>query len=179
MIYWLQLLALSWVHNDEHIKREGVQWAFEVTRLPRAWMGNAILDGLSRIISGRFNPNLGEIRLSEVTRKQIISSPPFHHLFTWAGSQWPDGWEAGPFGYWGVRLPEYNHDLMKNAALHFADLPTNYFDVDRQEHPYSSSESAFIYGGNRQQAVPFLKRQALGPLTLGYDVGFRDFLSSA
>jgi len=121
---------LSWVHDDETIRSEGARWALEFTSLAPDWMCPMILDGLVRLISGRFEEVQKEVNLSEETRRKIISSEPFRNLFNWTGSRWP--WRADPAIFSEKCL---QRDLMKIQALRFAGLPANYFDMDQPVDP--------------------------------------------
>jgi len=75
---WLPLLALSWVHDDEAIRREG----YDMRVLPCSNV-SPILDSLGLIISPRSEDKRGEINLPAETRRRIISSDPFRILFNW------------------------------------------------------------------------------------------------
>ena len=128
----LQFLVLSWVDDDETIRSEGTQWAFEVTSsADPAGMCLPTLGSLGHIISGRFEDDWGELKLPTETRIRIISSEPFRHLFNWAGSYWLNEWE-NDFKLFSYILPGYNHHQMKSQALHFANLPANHFDIDQR-----------------------------------------------
>jgi hypothetical protein len=119
---WLPSLVLSWVHDDEAIRNEGARWASEVADAStHSRIFSDILDSFSLIISGRtqysWRWDLWVVQLSDETRRRIISSEPFHVLFSWAGSH--------------PRISEhpawYNNDTMMDQALEFAHLPADYF----------------------------------------------------
>src|ERR1700733_141884 len=117
--FWLQLLALSWVHDNEAIRNAGARWslALEGTALAndRSLVISRLLDGLGDLIFGEFHPYDGEISISEETRRRIISSQPFRDFFCWAGRRCPS---------W---LPKdrLRYDHLKDEALRFANLPAN------------------------------------------------------
>jgi hypothetical protein len=132
LLHWFPFLALTWIHDDETIRSEGALWASEIANARPVELHKLIVNGLSLIISGGFKRDREKADLAEETRRRIILSEPFRGLFNWAGSHWSDEWGAAPVSPGGRSSPAYNYDLMKDQALRVANLPANYFDVDRQ-----------------------------------------------
>jgi hypothetical protein len=118
LLYWLPLLALSWLHDDEAIRREGALWVSDIASAAPARMCSPILDSLGLIISPRHGE--GSFRL--------IPSAFFSTGQDRTGPM-PRGWvPSGP----GLTKCTYDHGLMKSKALSFANLPTKYFDTAQE-----------------------------------------------
>lgn len=95
-------------------------------------------------------------------------------------------WDGNFFRTWDIGLSEYNHDLMKDQALRFANLPANHFDIgpqvsttpDANKHPPASPLSAHslslpVHGieGSPPSVARSVELQVHpGLLTTGYDV---------
>lgn len=123
--FCLQILALSWVHEDEAVRIAGARWASELeSNAPAPEYTRIILHGLGRIISGTFNQRLGEVNISVETRKRIISSEPFRSLFNWARAHWHNIHHS-------LRSPSYvdYHERLKDEAQKLAKLSPNHFDI--------------------------------------------------
>jgi hypothetical protein len=167
LLYWIQPLALSWVHDDDNIRTEGTLWALELEGTANPSQRPALLAGLSRIIYGTGQD--WEVGLSEETRLKVISTKSFRDLFRWAGLPPPDE------RYLTEHMNE--HDIMRDHALHFAHLPLDYFSPEQTSIVLSSLCPCDARGQNLTS--PMVLKESLGgeleePL-VWYDASFTSF----